>query len=39
VGYPITVIRAKGEPAVSKYRMATHVGAPPHAAMLLGLAP
>lgn len=37
LGYPITVIRAKGAPAVSKYLMATHVGALLHAAILLGL--
>ena len=37
LGYPITVIRAKGAPAVSKYLVATHVGALLHAAVLLGL--
>jgi hypothetical protein len=37
LGYPITVIRAKGAPAVSKYLMAAHVGALLHAAILLGL--
>ena len=37
LGYPITVIRAKGAPAVSKYLMAAHVGALLHAAVLLGL--
>lgn len=36
-GYPITVIRAKGAPAVPKYLMATYVGALLHAAVLLGL--
>jgi hypothetical protein len=37
LGYPITVIRAKGAPAVSKYLMAAHVGALLHAAILFGL--
>jgi hypothetical protein len=37
LGYPITVIRAKGAPAVPKYLMATHVSALLHAAVLLGL--
>ena len=37
LGYPITVIRAKGSPAVSKYLMATHVCALLHAAVPLGL--
>ena len=37
LGYPITVIRAKGAPAVSKYLMAAHVSALLHAAILLGL--
>ena len=37
LGYPITVIRAKGAPATPKYLMATHVGALLHAAVLLGL--
>jgi hypothetical protein len=37
LGYPITVLRAKGAPAVSKYLMAAHVGALLHAAVLLGL--
>jgi len=37
LGYPITVIRVKGTPAVSKYLMAAHVGALLHAAVLLGL--
>jgi hypothetical protein len=37
LGYPITVIRVKGAPAVSKYLMATHVGALLQAAILLGL--
>ena len=37
LGHPITVIRAKGAPAVSKYLMAMHVGALLHAAILLGL--
>ena len=38
LGYPITVIRAKGAPATPKYLMATHVSALLHAAILLGLA-
>ena len=38
LGYPITVIRAKGAPATPKYLMAAHVGALLHAAILLGLA-
>ena len=37
LGYPITVIRVKGAPAVSKYLLAAHVGALLHAAILLGL--
>jgi hypothetical protein len=37
LGYPITVIRAKGAPAAPKYLMATHVGALLQAAILLGL--
>jgi hypothetical protein len=37
LGYPITVIRAKGAPAAPKYLMAVHVGALLHAAVLLGL--
>jgi hypothetical protein len=37
LGYPITVIRAKGAPATPKYLMAAHVGALLHAAVLLGL--
>jgi len=37
LGYPITVIRAKGATAVPKYLMATHVGALLQAAILLGL--
>jgi hypothetical protein len=37
LGYPITVIRAKGAPAAPKYLMAAHVGALLHAAVLLGL--
>ena len=37
LGYPITVIRAKGAPATPKYLMATHVGALLQAAVLLGL--
>ena len=37
LGYPITVIRAKGAPATPKYLMATHVSALLHAAVLLGL--
>lgn len=38
LGYPITVIRAKGAPAVPKYLLAAHVGALLRAAVLLGLA-
>src|SRR5215472_19223310 len=38
LGYPITVIRAKGAPATPKYLMAAHVSALLHAAILLGLA-
>ncbi len=38
LGYPITVIRAKGAPAAPKYLIAVHVGALLHAAVLLGLA-
>jgi hypothetical protein len=38
LGYPITVIRAKGAPATPKYLMVTHVSALLHAAALLGLA-
>jgi hypothetical protein len=37
LGYPITVIRAKGAPATPKYLMATHVGTLLQAAILLGL--
>lgn len=37
LGYPITVIRAKGAPATPKYLMTAHVGALLHAAVLLGL--
>jgi hypothetical protein len=37
LGFPITVIRVKGAPAVSKYLIAAHVGALLHAAVLLGL--
>jgi hypothetical protein len=37
LGYPITVIRAKGAPATPKYLMTTHVSALLHAAILLGL--
>jgi hypothetical protein len=37
LGYPITVIRAKGAPATPKYLMAAHVAALLHAAVLLGL--
>ena len=37
LGYPITVIRAKRAPAVSKYLKATNVSALLHAAVLLGL--
>jgi hypothetical protein len=37
LGYPITVIRAKGAPATPRYLMATHVSALLHAAVLLGL--
>ncbi len=38
LGYPITVIRAKGAPVTPKYLMAAHVAALMHAAILLGLA-
>jgi hypothetical protein len=38
LGYPITVIRAKGASAAPKYLMAAHVGTLLHAAVLLGLA-
>jgi hypothetical protein len=37
LGYPITVIRARGAPAISSYLMAAHVGALLQAAVLLGL--
>ena len=37
LGYPITVIHAKGAPATPKYLMAAHVGALLQAAVLLGL--
>jgi len=37
LGYPITVIRAKGAPATPKYVLAAHVGTLLHAAILLGL--
>jgi hypothetical protein len=37
LGYPITVIRAKGAPATPKYLMATHVSTLLHAVVLLGL--
>jgi hypothetical protein len=37
LGYPITVIRAKGAPATPRYLMAAHVSALLHAAVLLGL--
>jgi len=37
LGFPITVIRAKGAPAAPKYLIAAHVGALLHAAVLLGL--
>lgn len=37
LGYPITLIRAKGAPAIPKYLMAAHVGVLMHAAVLLGL--
>ena len=37
LAYPITVIRAKRAPAVSKYLKATNVSALLHAAVLLGL--
>jgi hypothetical protein len=37
LGYPITVIRAKGAPATPRYLMATHVGTLLQAAILLGL--
>jgi len=38
LGYPITVIRAKGAPVTPRYLMATHVSTLLHAAVLLGLA-
>ena len=38
LGYPITVIRAKGAPATPRYLMATHISTLLHAAVLLGLA-
>jgi hypothetical protein len=37
LGYPITVIRAKGASATPKYLMAAHVSTLLHAAVLLGL--
>ena len=37
LGYPITVIRAKGAPATPRYLMATHISTLLHAAVLLGL--
>lgn len=37
LGYPITVIRAKGAAAAPKYLMAGHIAALMHAAVLLGL--
>jgi hypothetical protein len=37
LGYPITVIRAKGAAATQKYLMAAHAGALLQAAVLLGL--
>ena len=37
LGYPITIIRAKGAPATPKYLMAAHVSTLLHAAVLLGL--
>jgi hypothetical protein len=37
LGYPITVIRAKGAPATPKYLMAAHLSVLLHAAILLGL--
>jgi len=37
LGYPITVIRAKGAPATPKYLMAAHVVTLLQAAVLLGL--
>ncbi len=37
LGYPITVIRAKGAPATPKYLMATHVSTLLHAAVLLSV--
>ena len=38
LGYPITVIRAKGAPATPRYLMAAHSSTLLHAAVLLGLA-
>ena len=38
LGYPITVIRAKGAPATPRYLMAAHISTLLHAAVLLGLA-
>ena len=38
LGYPITVIRAKGAPVTPRYLMATHISTLLHAAVLLGLA-
>jgi hypothetical protein len=38
LGYPITVIRAKGAPVTPRYLMATHVSTLLHAAVLPGLA-
>jgi hypothetical protein len=38
LGYPITVIRAKGAPATPRYLMATHISTLLHAAVLLSLA-
>lgn len=37
LGYPITAIRSRGAPAVSRYLMLAHTGAPLEAAILLGL--
>jgi hypothetical protein len=37
LGFPITVIRARGAPAAPKYLIAAHVGVLMQAALLLGL--
>ena len=38
LGYPITVIHAKGAPATPRYLMAAHISTLLQAAVLLGLA-